>query len=306
MNIIKTAVITIVISIISGLLLDYIKNVAPRILCSIGKGVRVKKDNKIIYKYNVTIRNMSKKIIHELNLSMQSSQGNLEIKNARITRGLKFESSVKGSSLDVSIPYLSKGDKFSVTVYSESRNKPVIVMRSPENFKRVDSGSSSVSSSSTGNDYIGNIRNAVILVACVLLVVVLFEFYFKMPSFNIKNPMAQTNVQKSPAKDTSVKSSNKGSAGNTNTKSQQTDTTKQSSDTKPSTDTTKQNTDTQKPVDQTKQSNPQNDTQNSGKNPNTDTSNKNVTTTPTTPTSGTSTSSPSAPGAGGTNTTPGK
>lgn len=139
MNVIKTAIVTIIISIISGLLVEHFKNLAPRILCSIGNGVPTEKNNRKVYAYVITISNLSKKIIHELTLNIQSSRSNLEIADAKITKGLRFDSSVKGNILDIDIPFLSKGDKFSVTVYIEKRTKPVIVMRSPENFKRIDS-----------------------------------------------------------------------------------------------------------------------------------------------------------------------
>lgn len=138
-NIIKTAIVTIVISIISGLLVEYFKNLAPRILCSIGKGMPVKNGDRRFYAYSITVSNLSKKIIHELSLNVQSSGSNLRVADAKITKGLKFESSLKEDILDIDIPFLSKGDEFSIKLYSESCKKPVIVMRSPENFKQIDS-----------------------------------------------------------------------------------------------------------------------------------------------------------------------
>ncbi|KGN04655.1 hypothetical protein [Clostridium haemolyticum] len=142
-SIIKTAIITIVISIISGLLLERVKNVAPRILCNIGKGVAMKINNKKVYAYSITVSNLSKKIIHDLTLNIQSSKSNLNIADAWITEGLKFHASIKEDSVIIDIPFLSKGDKFSVTVYVENKygvcSKPNIVLRSPENFKKLDS-----------------------------------------------------------------------------------------------------------------------------------------------------------------------
>lgn len=142
-SIIKTAIITIVISIISGLLLERVKNVAPRILCNIGKGVAMKINNKKVYAYSITVSNLSKKIIHDLTLNIQSSKSNLNIADAGITEGLKFHASIKEDSVIIDIPFLSKGDKFSVTVYVENKygvcSKPNIVLRSPENFKKLDS-----------------------------------------------------------------------------------------------------------------------------------------------------------------------
>ena len=142
-NIIKTAIITIIISFISGLLLEYYKNLAPRILCNIRNGIPLEINNKKICTYIITVNNASNKTIHELTLNIQGSQNNLKSADAKITKGLKFDSSIKDNILDVYIPFLSKGDEFSVTVYVENQygvyNKPVIAIRSPENFKEIDS-----------------------------------------------------------------------------------------------------------------------------------------------------------------------
>ncbi|MFT8312710.1 MAG: hypothetical protein ABF633_00430 [Clostridium sp.] len=144
-NIIKTAIITIVISFISGLLLDYYKNVAPRIICNVGKGTSLEVNGKKIFAYIINVINVSNKTIHDLTLNIQSPHSNLKVTDAKITKGLKFDSSIEDNILDISIPFLSKNDKFSVTVYVENQytvnnnNKPVVVIRSPENFKRIDS-----------------------------------------------------------------------------------------------------------------------------------------------------------------------
>lgn len=142
-NIIKTAIITIIISFISGLMLEYYKNLAPRLLCNIKNAMPIKINNKKICAYIITVSNVSNKTIHELTLYIQSPHTNLRITDAKITKGLKFDSSIEDNTIDVYIPFLSKNDKFSVTVYAENQyemfNKPVIIIRSPENFKQIDS-----------------------------------------------------------------------------------------------------------------------------------------------------------------------
>ena len=142
-NIIKTAIITILISFASGLMLDYYRNLGPRILCNVRNGKSIEMNSKKSYAYIITVKNPSNKTIHELTINIQSSQTNLKSTGAKITKGLKFDSSIKDNILEVYIPFLSKGDEFSVTVYVENQsavhNKPVIVIRSPENFKEIDS-----------------------------------------------------------------------------------------------------------------------------------------------------------------------
>jgi hypothetical protein len=143
LGVIKTAIITIVISFISGLLLDYYKNLAPRLLCHVGNAISMNLEGKKVFAYIVTVANVSNKIIHEITLDIQNKQNNLKIAETKITRGLKFNSSIKDKTLDVNIPFLSKGDKFSVTLYVEGQRaplaKPVIILRSPEKFKRIES-----------------------------------------------------------------------------------------------------------------------------------------------------------------------
>ena len=142
-NVIKTAIITILISFASGLMLNYFTNLAPKILCNVRDAIPLKLDSKKIWAYIITVCNTSNKTIHELTLNIQSSQSNLKSTDEVITKGLKFDSSIKDNTLDVYIPFLSKGDKFSVTVYVDNQyavhSKPVIAIRSPENFKEIDS-----------------------------------------------------------------------------------------------------------------------------------------------------------------------
>lgn len=144
MNVIKTAIVTIMISIISGLLLEYFKNLAPKILCTIGNGVPMKKNGKRIYAYVVTVRNLSNKIVHKLTLNIQSLKSNLNITDTKITGGLKFDSSMEeDNSIDIEIPFLSNNDEFSAKIYVENQygayDKPTVVIRSPEKFKKVTS-----------------------------------------------------------------------------------------------------------------------------------------------------------------------
>ena len=143
LSIIKTAIITIIISFISGVLLDSYKNFAPRILCTMGKPVSLKMNDKKIWAFTLIMRNISNKIIHDLNLNIQGHYDNLRIDDAKITKGLKFETSSENNNYNISIPFLSKNDELSVKIFVESRQgkirKPIVTLRSPEDFKRVDS-----------------------------------------------------------------------------------------------------------------------------------------------------------------------
>ncbi|HCL4446874.1 TPA: hypothetical protein N2D04_002904 [Clostridium botulinum] len=234
-NIIKTAIITIIISFISGLLLDHYRNLAPRILCNIGKGIPIDINNKKFNAYIITVRNISNKIIHDITLNVQSHQSNLKITDAKITKGLKFDSSIEDNILDVSIPFLSKDDEFSVTVYVDNQygsyKEPVVIIRSPENFKEVNSEEKrgifpiftnipknikEIISDATKkdetinegnrqitnkNNKLGKNKKVMIMAASVVLVVivgVVARFYFKgkPADTNTKTPSVETKIPK--------------------------------------------------------------------------------------------------------------
>ncbi|MCJ8173529.1 hypothetical protein [Clostridium botulinum] len=234
-NVIKTAIITIIISFISGLLLDHYRNLAPRILCNIGKGIPIDINNKKFNAYIITVRNVSSKIIHDITLHVQSGQSNLKITDAKITKGLKFDSSIEDNILDVCIPFLSKDDEFSVTVYVENQhgvhNKPAVIIRSPEKFKEVNSeerkGIFSIFTNipknikeiisdatkkdetinegnrqiTNKNNKLGKNKKVMIIAASVVLVVIIgvvARFYFKEKpaDTNTKTPSVETKIPK--------------------------------------------------------------------------------------------------------------
>ena len=63
LGVIKTAIITIIISFISGVLLDTYKNYAPRLLCNMRKLKNSNGKNSNLKTYVFTVKNTSKKII---------------------------------------------------------------------------------------------------------------------------------------------------------------------------------------------------------------------------------------------------
>lgn len=141
-NIIITAIVTLVITFLAGIMVEYFKNLAPKILYNVRDGIPIEVDGKKICAYIITINNPSNKTIRELTLNIQSSEANLKSTGAKITEGLKFDYSLKENLLEVNIPFLSKDDEFSVTVYVENQyvmpKKPNIIIRSPEKFKKID------------------------------------------------------------------------------------------------------------------------------------------------------------------------
>lgn len=142
LNVIKTAIVTIIISFISGVLLDYYKNYAPRIVCNIGKGKIIRKNDKKVKIYSVTIKNISKKTVHDLNINITAQCDKLKLHGTKITSGLRFEILDEDNMYNIRIPFLSNNDGFLSKIILENpgemESKPVINLKSPENFKRID------------------------------------------------------------------------------------------------------------------------------------------------------------------------
>lgn len=144
LSVIKTAIITIIISFISGVLLDNYKNLAPKISCTMGKCVPIKMNNKKIRAYILKVKNISNKTLHDLTVNVQGHHNDLKMDDAQITGGLKFDICGEYNNFNVSIPFLSKDDEFSVKLFVDDtqgeHSKPVITLRSPENFKKIGHG----------------------------------------------------------------------------------------------------------------------------------------------------------------------
>lgn len=276
-NFIIPAIITLIISITSGLLLDYYKNLAPKILGNVQNGIPIEMNSKKLCSYIVTVSNPSNKTIHELTLNIQSSQTNLKSTGATITKGLKFDSSIKDNILEIYIPFLSKGDKFSVTAYVENEyevhNKPVLIIRSPENFNQIDSlkqkGSpllwfniprninqvilkavqriKRIFSNTKDRKILSknkkpskNKKAVIITVSIILfmLIGVLEKFYFGSMSTNLKTPTAKITVPKQSTK-TGLEAGTTGVTGETGSTTGTTDATKSTGSTTENTGETK-------------------------------------------------------------------
>lgn len=143
LSFIKTALVTIIISFISGVLLDYYRNYAPRILCSMGRNKSIRKNSKKVKVYSLIIKNISKKTIHNLNVNIAAKCNTLKLHNTKITNGLRFDIDDENNMFNITIPFLSPNDGLMTKIIlegdEESNERPIINLKSPENFKQIDS-----------------------------------------------------------------------------------------------------------------------------------------------------------------------
>lgn len=241
MSVIKTAIITIVISFISGVLLDYYKNYAPRIVCTLMKIKSKTYSSKNIKVYSLLVKNTSNKTLHNLNVNLQGDSDNLKMDYMKITKGLKYDIEHEGKDYDVSIPFISKDDEFKAKIFlpiagSEAK-KPVITLRSPENFKEIGSYKGNSPLSEMLNSLF-NHKKTIISIISILIVVYIGilggEYYVKTAATKIntdnsnKAGVMQNAVSK-PKQETKTKSAENKSPANSKSKNKQADNTKNTS-----------------------------------------------------------------------------
>ena len=114
--------------------------------------------NSDLKTYVFTVKNTSKKIIHDLNINIHNS---LKVYDTKISNGLEFHISSENNNFNVSIPFLSKGDEISLKIKVKDiyggKTKPIITLRSPEDFKKIYARNSK-ELLSISNDKVNDIR----------------------------------------------------------------------------------------------------------------------------------------------------
>lgn len=233
LSIIKTALITIIISFISGVLLDTYKNFAPRILCAMRRVKNNKIKNKNSKTYLYTVSNASNKILHDININVQAPDNSLKVEDAKISNGLKFELINENNIYNVSIPFLSKDDEFSLKLLVANsdgvNNKPIINLRSPEAFKMIYSNNKKIKKKRRVNGdtaYLGvgskisdlfHNKKLIITIASILIIVygvIIGIEYFDKDNNNANTTNKDTSTQE-PLNNVKTSNSNSNSNGKT-------------------------------------------------------------------------------------------
>lgn len=160
LSVIKTAIITIIISFISGVLLDTYKNLAPKIICTLGKGTLKNMNGKSYREYNLTVKNASRKTLHDLNINIQDELESIVVKDTRIKKGLRFNLNKEFNEYNITVPFLSENDEFIATIIVEETkgNKPYVALRSPEKFRKTYKEIKSNKKSSSKSSFNSNLH----------------------------------------------------------------------------------------------------------------------------------------------------
>lgn len=142
MNIIITALATLIVTVLGGFFLNYIINIKPKITYQVKDAVPIKIDDKNIGIYSITLVNPSLKTIKDVTLNIQAFTAKLKNGGIEHSQGLKYTENITDKAFEINIPFLKKGDELSVTVYAEDPifvpSKPEVAIRSPQQFKLLN------------------------------------------------------------------------------------------------------------------------------------------------------------------------
>ncbi len=139
MTILLTAISTFIVTVVAGLLGDYLRNARPRIVYSTGKSLPIDLDKKKIGAYLVTLTNTSKKTVKDVSVMVDASPASLRNGGISATTGLKYEITTRDGKLELAIPFLNEKDELSLTAIAEALayvpTRPDVTIRAPQPFK---------------------------------------------------------------------------------------------------------------------------------------------------------------------------
>lgn len=139
--IIITALITLVVTVIGGIAVEYFKNIQAKIKYSVRESIPIELNGKKIGANIIDISNPSSKTVKDITLKIQAI--GVEIRNGGIntTVGLDYNLIENDDAIEVKIPFLKSKDILSITTILENEhsipNKPNVTIRSPDNFKTI-------------------------------------------------------------------------------------------------------------------------------------------------------------------------
>lgn len=141
-TILTTSVATLLITVLAGLIVEYIKRRKPKLRFMIKNSIPLKLDDKYIGANIVNIENPSSKTIKDIVVKLKTTTGKIRNGGVQTTKGLDYEIEENGDSLELCIPFLKLKDSISITTILEGKycipDKPEMTVRSPDAFALVN------------------------------------------------------------------------------------------------------------------------------------------------------------------------
>jgi len=146
MGIVFTAIATLIVTVIAGLVLDYWKNSKPKVAYKVRDALPIDIDDKKIGAYLISVVNTSKKTIKDLSIFIEA--GTVSLKNGGVScpQGFVYDLKVDENKIKIDVPFFKENEEASFTVIAESPyyipKQPNVAIRSPQQFKLIESSAS--------------------------------------------------------------------------------------------------------------------------------------------------------------------
>jgi hypothetical protein len=126
MTFIYTAVASLVVAILAGVGLDYIRNARSRVIYSVKDAVPISLEDKSVGAYVFALKNTSKRTVKDVECHLQSYLGSLKLRNGGIAapQGMKYRVEENDNNFSISIPFLNSGEGLTATIIAEGSYVP--------------------------------------------------------------------------------------------------------------------------------------------------------------------------------------
>ncbi len=132
-------------TVLSGLLLDFLRNARPTISYSVKGAVDIDLgDHRHVGAYVVSVLNKSKRVVKELTCHVEAGRAKLRNGGVAASPGLQMDIQESDTCLSVSIPYLKTDERLEMTIVAEGfyiPTMPEVAIRSPHDIRIVAEGS---------------------------------------------------------------------------------------------------------------------------------------------------------------------
>lgn len=141
MTIVITALATFLVTVLAGVVLDYIRHARPKISYSVKDAVPIELDGKCIGAYQVSLSNDSKRVVKDVSCHVKAGHARLRDGGISAPQGLQYSATEVDSGMEISIRYLRPGDELQATVIGEGsgflQRTPDVAIRSPQDINVV-------------------------------------------------------------------------------------------------------------------------------------------------------------------------
>jgi tetratricopeptide (TPR) repeat protein len=122
MEIFYTAFATIAVTVLSGVLLDFLRNGRPKVVYSVKDCVPIDLDNsRTVGAYVVSLRNASKRVVKDIECHMEGASTKLRNGGISAPQGMQYSIEEYDNILRFTAPYLKRDESIIITVIAEGR-----------------------------------------------------------------------------------------------------------------------------------------------------------------------------------------